>query len=195
MADAPKAGKPSGVLAWLHSHVPTREKLERNRFLRPFAHRLLHSELWRMTRRSVPRGVALGLFVGVMIPLAHFVVAAFLAVFVRANIPAALLATFVGFPVVYVFIVAFAYRVGEWLLHLDASTTIQPISETMQATETDHLLQRLTGAGLETAFGLLVIATVLATVGYLATSFGWRHWIAGKRRRRLAEARLRRAGA
>jgi uncharacterized protein (DUF2062 family) len=173
--------------------VPTREKLERNRFLRPFAHRLFRSELWRMTRRSVPRGVALGLFVGVMIPLAHFVVAALLAVFVRANIPAALIATFVGFPVVYVFIVALAYRVGEWLLHIDAATSIQPLSETMQATETDHLLEQLTGAGLDTAFGLFVIATVLATVGYLATSLGWRLWIASKRRRRLAEAHRRRA--
>ena len=41
----------------------TRDQIERNRFLKPFAHRLLRSELWRFTRRSVPRGVALGLFV------------------------------------------------------------------------------------------------------------------------------------
>ena len=139
--------KQGGVAGWFHRHVPTREQLEHNRFVRPFAHRVLHSELWRFTRRSVPRGVALGLFVGVMIPLAHFVVATLLAVFVRANIPAALLATFVGFPVVYVFIVALAYKVGNLLLHLDASTAIQPLSETMQATDTGTLLQRLTGAG------------------------------------------------
>ncbi|MEO6388795.1 MAG: DUF2062 domain-containing protein [Croceibacterium sp.] len=183
------------MIGWLQSHVPTRDQLERNRLLRPFAHRLLRSELWRFTRRSVPRGVALGLFVGVMIPLAHFVVATFLAVFVRANIPAALLATFVGFPVIYVFIVALAYKIGEWLLHIDAATQIQPISETMQATQTGDLLGRLTGAAPATAFGLLVIATLIATTGYLVTTFGWRLWIARKRRRRLAEARLRRAAA
>ena len=194
MAKVGKTRRP-GVIGWLHSHVPTRETLEQNRFLRPFAHRLLHSELWRMTRRSVPRGVALGLFVGVMIPLAHFVVAAFLAVFVRANIPAALAATFIGFPVVYVFIVALAYKVGNWLLHLDASTAIQPISETMQATNTGTFLERLTGAGTETALGLFVIATILASVGYLATSLGWRWWVGRKRRRRLSEARARRAEA
>ncbi|MEO6151757.1 MAG: DUF2062 domain-containing protein [Croceibacterium sp.] len=187
--------EPGGAIGWLQRHLPTREQLERNRFMRPFADRLLRSELWRFTRRSVPRGVALGLFIGVMIPLAHFVVAAFLAVFVRANIPAALAATFIGFPVIYVFLVALAYRVGEWLLHVDAATQIQPISETMQATQTDHLLQQLTGAGLDTAFGLLVIASVLASVGYLASSFAWRLWIARKRHRRLAEARARRAAA
>jgi uncharacterized protein (DUF2062 family) len=185
----------SGVAGWFHRHIPTREQLERNRFIKPFAHRVLHSELWRFTRRSVPRGVALGLFVGTMIPLAHFVVATFLAVFLRANIPAALIATFVGFPVVYVFIVALAYKIGTWLLHVDASTTIQPLTETMEATQTDHLLQQLTGAGLDTAFGLFLIATVLASVGYLATSFLWRWWIGTKRRRRLAESRARRAAA
>ncbi len=189
-----KQGK-GGVVGWFAHHVPTRELLERNRFVRPFAGRVLHSELWRFTRRSVPRGVALGLFVGTMIPLAHFVVATFLAVFIRANIPAALLATFVGFPVIYIGLVALAYKIGNWLMSVDASTHIQPLSETMQATQTDHLLQQLTGAGLHTAVGLLIIATTLATIGYFTTRFAWRWWIAAKRRRRLAEARARKAAA
>jgi uncharacterized protein (DUF2062 family) len=184
--------KQGGAGGWFQRHIPTREQLERNRFLRPFAHRILHSELWRFTRRSVPRGVALGLFVGVMIPLAHFVVATFLAVFVRANIPAALVATFVGFPVVYVLIVALAYKIGNWLLHLDAATAIQPISETMQATHTGTFLESLTGAGTETALGLFVIATVLSSLGYLLTSFGWRWWV-GRKRRRVIEAREQRS--
>lgn len=184
-----------GLVGWLQRHVPTREQLEKNRFIRPFAGRVLHSELWRFTRRSVPRGVALGLFVGTMIPLAHFVVATFLAVFIRANIPAALLATFIGFPVVYVFIVALAYKIGNWLINVDTSTNIQPLTQTMQATQTGDLLQRLTGAGLHTAVGLLIIATSLALVGYFATSLLWRWWIGTKRRRRLAEARARKAAA
>jgi len=174
------------LVRWMRSHVPTREALERNRFVRPFAHLILRSELWRFTRRSVPRGVALGLFVGVMIPLAHFVVAAFLAVFLRANIPAAMLATFIGFPVIYVALVALAYKIGEWLLHLDAMTGIQPLGETMQSTQTDHLLQRITGAGLDTALGLFVLACVFATLGYGLSAVFWRWWVARKRRHRLA---------
>jgi uncharacterized protein (DUF2062 family) len=184
-----------GVVGWFAGHVPTRESLEKNRFIRPFAGRVLHSELWRFTRRSVPRGVALGLFVGVMIPLAHFVVATFLAVFVRANIPAALVATFVGFPVIYVGILALAYEIGNWLLHIDASTHIQPISAAMQATDTGTFLERLTGYAAGPALGLLVIATVLASIGFLVTTFAWRWWIGRKRRRRLAEAHARRAAA
>lgn len=185
----------SSALACLRAHIPTRESLEQNRWLRPFAHHVLRSDLWRFNRRSVPRGVALGLFVGVMIPLAHFVVAAFLAVFVRANIPAALLATFIGFPVIYVALVALAYRIGEALLHLDSITPLQPIAETMQRTQTDHLLQRLTGAGLETALGLFIIAASLALLGYIAASFGWRWWIGHKHRAKRERIRQQREAA
>lgn len=175
-----------GALArWLHSHVPSRERLEGNRYLAPFAHHVFRSDLWRMTRRSVPRGVALGLFVGVMIPFAHIIVAIFVAPFVRANIPAAMAATFVGFPVIYVGIVALAYKIGEWMLHLDAMTGIQPVGEAMQHTGTDHLLQQLTGAGLDTALGLFVMATTLSGLGFVLASLFWRLWVARKRRQRL----------
>lgn len=176
-------------LAWLSNHVPTRESLSRNRYIKPFAHHVLRSDLWRFNRRSVPRGVALGLFVGVMIPLAHFIVAAFLAVFIRANIPAAMLATFIGFPAIYVFLVAAAYRIGELVLHLDAMTTVSPLSETMQHTQTDDLLQHLTGAGLDTALGLFILACSFASLGYVISSVGWRFWVARKRRLRTAGSR------
>ena len=181
----------SKALVWLRARIPTREALERNRWVRPFAHRVLRSDLWRFNRRSVPRGVALGLFVGILIPFAHSFVAALTAVFVRANVPVAIAATWTSNPATWVVIFPAAYKIGQALLRLDQLTGVAPISETMQHTGSDHLLQRLTGVGLETAFGLFVIATVVSAVGYLLTSFGWRWWIARKRASRLAEMRLR----
>ena len=65
---------------WLRKNMPTREQMERNRFIRPFASRVLRSELWRFTRRSVPRGVALGMLVGVIVPFAQIFFAALLRV-------------------------------------------------------------------------------------------------------------------
>jgi len=55
------------LMRWLHANTPTRESLENSRLLRPVAHRVLAPELWRFTRRSVPRGVALGLLVGIFL--------------------------------------------------------------------------------------------------------------------------------
>jgi uncharacterized protein (DUF2062 family) len=71
---------------WLSRHIPTRETIHHNRFLRPFAPHLGQPALWRMTRRSVSRGVAVGLFVGVIIPFMHTFIAAVLAIPMRANV-------------------------------------------------------------------------------------------------------------
>ena len=179
------------LTTWFQGHIPTREQLEKNRWVKPFAKYVLRSDLWRFNRRSVPRGMALGLFVGIMIPLAHFVTAALLAVFVRANIPVALAATFIGFPAFLPFIFYAADKVGGWLLRVDAMTVVAPVSQTMQATETDHLLALLTQKGPTVAFGMFVIATVLASLGYLLSSFYWRWRVSNKRAQRLAAARLR----
>ncbi|WP_296676622.1 DUF2062 domain-containing protein [Novosphingobium sp.] len=180
----------SAVITWLRERVPTREQLETNRYVKPFAHRVLRSDLWRFNRRSVPRGIALGLFIGILIPFAHSLVAALTAVFVRANVPVAIATTFTSNPATWVLIFPAAYEIGKTLLHLDRLTGVAPISETMQHTQTDHLLQNLTGAGLETAFGLFVLATVVASVGYLAAGLVWRMMVARKRRARLVRARI-----
>ena len=34
---------------WVGRNLPTREQMESNRFIRPFAHRVLRPELWRFT--------------------------------------------------------------------------------------------------------------------------------------------------
>ena len=75
-----------GPKNWVQRHIPTQESLSRNRVLKPFARHLGQPALWRLNRRSVPRGVALGLFVGVIIPFMHTFIAALLAIPARANI-------------------------------------------------------------------------------------------------------------
>src|SRR5215218_3673713 len=75
-----------GLIAWLRSHVPSRETVHRNRLLRPFARQLSQPNLWHLNHRSVARGVALGLGVGVLIPVMHIVVASLLAIPARANV-------------------------------------------------------------------------------------------------------------
>lgn len=186
MADTKRIARPERQKSWWHRLVPTREQLEKSRWLRPFSKSVLRPELWRFTRRSVPRGVALGLFIGVIIPMAHFVVAALLAVFVRANVPMALAATFIGNPFTVAGIWWLAYRIGEAMLHADAMTQVAPMAAAMQQTQADQFLTRLTGAGEDTALGLLVVASVLATVGYVLAAWIWRGVVMRRRRDRLA---------
>src|SRR3954453_8746841 len=89
---------PAQRMHWLKRHIPTRESIHRYRLLRPFARHLSDPALWRMTRRSVPRAVALGLGGGVIIPFMPIVIAAVLAIPLRANVAIAALFTLVVNP-------------------------------------------------------------------------------------------------
>lgn len=163
--------------------MPTREQMAENRFLRPIAHRFLSPELWRFTRRSVPRGVALGLFAAFIIPVGQIFLAAFLALPSRANVPLASLVTFVTNPFTVPFWLWVANRTGVFILKIDAET-----GANMQAEMGGELWRTLVDwfevAGV-TVFGFLVLAVVSAAVGYLLSSFVWRFVVARKRGRRL----------
>lgn len=169
---------------WLHENMPTREQMEGNRFIRPFAHRVLRADLWRFTRRSVPRGVALGMLVGIIIPFAQILFAALLSVSVRANVPLAALTTFITNPFTTPFIWLVAYWVGEWTLRIDAATAVSPVNTAIEQTDLQHWLQWLTGATMITAFGLVIVAIVAAAISYVLSGAVWRMMVARKWSRR-----------
>ena len=107
-------------MSWFHRHIPTRESVHRHRLLRPFARQLSQPALWKMTHRSVPRAVALGLGIGVIIPFMHTIIAAILAIPLRANVAIAAAFTLVVNPLTIPPLYYAAYRVGSWELHHDA---------------------------------------------------------------------------
>jgi len=176
---------------WLRRNMPTREQMERNRFVRPFAHRVLRSELWRFTRRSVPRGVALGLLVGIIVPFAQILFAALLSATVRANVPLAALMTFITNPITTPAIWVVAYQVGKVLLRIDAATVVAPVNTAIQETDLQRFLEWLTGATMVTAFGLVVIAIVAAAVSYVVSGWIWRARVGRKWSRRRYRHRRR----
>lgn len=179
---------------FIRRNMPTREELEKNRFIRPFAHRVLRSELWRFTRRSVPRGVALGLLVGIIVPFAQILFAALLSTTVRANVPLAALTTFVTNPATTPAIWIAAYWVGKWLLHIDAATVVAPVNTAIEQTDLQRFLEWLTGATMVTAFGLIVIAIVAAAISYVLSGWVWRAMVARKWLRRRRHRQMRQLG-
>lgn len=178
---------------WLQKRMPTRAGLERNKFLKPIAHRFLHSELWRFTRRSVPRGVALGMLAAFLVPVGQIFAAVFLALPVRANVPIAAITTFITNPLTYPFWIAAANQAGRFVLQFDAMTAGQPINTQMQSEFGQWLTWLVREAGV-TAFGFLLFAIFFAATGYLISSLGWRWWIGRKRKGRLSKILAERAG-
>jgi len=174
----------------IRRYMPTREQMARNRWLAPIAHRFLSPELWRFTRRSVPRGVALGLFSAFIIPLGQIFLAAFLALPARANVPLAALVTFVTNPFTIPFWMLVANRVGNFMLQIDAATT-RYASEQLENSWWQAVVEFFQMAGV-TVVGFLVLAVLSAAAGYLLSSGIWRLIVARRRAKRLKmmEARL-----
>lgn len=168
---------------WARPRMPTREEMADNRWLAPIAHRFLSPELWRFTRRSVPRGVSLGLFCGFIIPFGQIFLAGFLALPARANVPLAALVTFVTNPFTFPFWLYIANLTGRFVLKIDAATG-GLANEQLSGERGQWLAQLFETAGV-TAFGFLVLAIVSAAVGYVVSSFVWRALVARRRARRL----------
>ncbi|MFV0643654.1 MAG: DUF2062 domain-containing protein [Sphingomonadaceae bacterium] len=168
---------------WLRKYMPTREEMARNKYLAPIAHRFLSPELWRFTRRSVPRGVALGLFAGFIIPFGQIFLAAFMALPARANVPLAALVTFITNPFTLPFWLVAANRVGAVVLKVDAATGGAAQAE-IESGPWKSYGWFLETAGV-TAFGFVVMALVASAVGYLVSGVVWRIMVARKREKRL----------
>lgn len=171
-------------------YMPTREGMANNKYLQPIAHRFLTPELWRFTRRSVPRGVALGLFSAFVIPLGQVFLAAFLALPARANVPVAALTTFITNPFTLAFWLLVANQVGQFILRIDSAAT-RVAAEHIEKGMWSGVLDAFEVAGV-TVVGFFVLAVVTSATGYLAASGVWRIIVARKRAKRLRrmEARL-----
>ena len=171
-----------GISRWLQRNAPKREDLARNRWTRPFARR---SDLWRFTRRSVPRGVAIGLLVGIflMIPGLQIIGAALVSVPFRANIPVAAAMTFLSNPATTPFILVASIFVGNAIGYRADVAMFNALYD-KGASAGEWLAWLGSDAAPALLSGLLIIALASALVGFVVSMFAWRWWTARKWRRR-----------
>jgi len=185
------------MMSWVDKNMPTRAGMANNKYLKPIAHRFLRSDLWRFNRRSVPRGVALGMLAGFIVPMGgQTFVALFLALPLRANVPIAALTTFITNPFTYPFWIAIANQIGKFMLRVDAevaaNTPAKPVDGQMLA-DVANWLGWLGREAAVTFFGFVVLAVVFGAIGYLVSSFGWRWWVNRKRQGLLKKRLLEQA--
>lgn len=170
---------------WIAANTPRREDLAKSRWMRPFGTRVLQSDLWRFTRRSVPRGVGVGMFVGIflMIPGLQIIGAALASIPVRANIPIAAAMTFFSNPVTTPLILVASIFVGNMLgFHADLAT-FRALYEA-EASFGEWLRWLASDAAPALVTGLFLIAVVLGLLSYVIAAIGWRWWTGRKWRGR-----------
>ena len=176
---------------WIRRHIPTRETIDSYRLLRPFAKQLRQPNLWHLNHRSVPRGVANGLGVGVIIPFMHTFGAALRAIPLRANVALAAAFTLVVNPLTIPPMYLAAYHIGRWELHHDA--IIDPAAAAQASGELGRFLFWIHHASGPIALGILTMAASAALIGYVVSAVIWRSWVRSKWRHRRQDRKLRSA--
>lgn len=181
----------------LRRWLPAPETLRNNRWLRWMGPALHHPRLWHLSRKGLALGVAIGVFFGMLIPLAQIPFSAALAVALRANVPAAVASTLVSNPATFGPIYYAAWRVGKAVLGEEVGPAEEaPMPEAAETPEPvpeeswlGQALRRIKAVGKPLVLGLAIFAVGLGALSYLLVSglWTWRvRWKWRQRRRRRA---------
>lgn len=172
--------------------LPNADHVRENRWLRWLGPTLFRPQLWHVTRRGVALGVALGIFFGLLVPVAQIPLSAASAVILRANLPSAIASTLVTNPVTFAPIYYGAYRIGSALIGNGSSPPALGAAQTQEESsgESRSWMARVTTLGKPLLLGLFIVACSAGVLAYLLIMSLWRLKIVlawRRRQRRLVD--------
>jgi uncharacterized protein (DUF2062 family) len=174
----------------LRKFLPDQAAIRSNPWLAPFENTLLHPRLWHLNRHSAAGAVAAGLFCGLIPGPFQMLGAAICAVVFRVNLPLALFTTLYTNPLTIVPLYIVAFALGQWVLPGEERRFVTPPEpgDAGLVAWTQELIDWMIGLGTPLALGLVLLATTLALLGYVALRLAWRIYLVRawrERRRRL----------
>ncbi len=177
-------------------HMPTAERVRELRAFRIFGDRIFHPALWHLNRRTAAGGVAIGMFCGLIPGPFQMLGAGIAALVLRVNLPVALLTTLYTNPLTIVPLYFLAYKIGSAVL--GAAAGVDPAAPPDWAwahpiVSTQAFMQWMMGLGAPLALGLVLLAALLAALGYVVVRVLWnihlrRAWVARRARTARSEA-------
>lgn len=184
------------IKAWL----PSPDTVRQNRWLRWMGPVLNHPRLWHFSRKGIALGMALGVFFGLLIPVAQIPFSATMAVVLRANVPMAVASTLVTNPVTFGPVYYGAYHLGVWVLGRESA----PLPKALTPEEMDDSLlerswaeslslwfQKMSTVGKPLAVGLVILACVFGVSVYALVSLIWVLKTRWSRRQRIRQRAAR----
>jgi uncharacterized protein len=168
--------------------APRRETVRKSRLPQWLSRHLAHSRLWHINRRGVAAGLAIGVFMGLLIPLAQIPFSVLLAIAVRANVPVAIAATLVTNPFTFAPLYYLAYRIGAALIGVDDASVTEASLESPAADPGNWIAfwyEKVMALGKPLVAGLLVLASTMAVAAYFGVLLAWRGHVVARWRRRL----------
>ncbi len=171
----------------LQSYLPSPESARAHRALRWLGPLLDRPWLWHLNRRSVALGAAIGLFFGLLVPVAQILFAGAAAVVMRANLPVAVMSTLITNPFTVAPLYLLAYWLGAYVVgDPDAVSRPVPLDGSVPSAHS-HLanwLAWLGEIGGPLVAGLSILAVVGAAAGYFGVHLAWKFAVLLRLRRR-----------
>jgi uncharacterized protein (DUF2062 family) len=172
--------------------MPDVDKVRAVKALSMFGDTLFHPALWHLNRRSAAGGVAVGLFCGLIPGPLQMLGSAIVCVILRVNLPLALVTTLYTNPITIVPLYLIAYEIGGFTLGASgyAKPPAHPEWEwTNMLASMEAMGHWMMSLGAPLALGLLLLASMLAALGYATVRGIWsvylrRAWHARRRRSR-----------
>ena len=174
----------------LKKYLPDHEAIRNNRWLRPFESSLLHPRLWHLNRHSAAGGVAVGLFCGLIPGPFQMLGAAICALVLRVNLPLAMLVTLYTNPFTIVPLYLLAYQIGRLAIGADDGFIAPPAFDAAAFVNWTNAMQAwMLSVAKPLGIGLVLLASGLAALGYVATRTAWRTYLIVAWRRRQEHRR------
>lgn len=157
--------------------LPKHDEIKCYRGLSAIAHRLHDANLWHINRRSISRAVPIGVFLSFMPLPGQMLLAAWAAMYFRANLPLSVVLVWISNPLTMGPIYYFCYRLGAWILN--TPTYSGEITWSLS-----WLINCIGKIGGPLFLGCFIIGILSALIGYLITTLAWRHHVAKRYRKR-----------
>lgn len=156
---------------WFIKYSPDKDAPLKSRWLTPIAPRLTPPSIWHFNRRSIARGLALGLFAAFILPIGQIVLAVLLASTVRANVLVASAATLITNPLTFPPIYYAAYRAGSFVLEAIGGRDASP---DVPGSLAPSMTASMGTASLSTFVGLTLFAILSSLVAFAGVHLAWR---------------------
>ncbi|GBE09423.1 hypothetical protein BMS3Bbin11_00144 [bacterium BMS3Bbin11] len=147
---------------FIKRYLPSRKSFHETSQLRPF-HRFFGNPcLWHLNRRTVSGAVAIGLFTAYLPMPLEMLFAAMLAIIFKVNLPISVSLVWVSNPVTWIPLYGAGYMLGAKILGKDF-VNIHEMT-----------MSWLMSQAIPLWLGSLILGSLLALTGYLATRALWR---------------------
>jgi len=162
--------------------LPDPNKIKNASYMRPLKSFADNRQLWTTRRRNVVVGLAIGLFCGFQPIPAHTMLAVALAIWLRANLPMAVVATLFNNPVTLFPMYYLGYKIGCIILG------VPDLSLPPDASKIDWIKELIATSWQPLFLGCFVTGLFFALVGSVGLNEFWKWNTKNERKKRLFAA-------